>query len=338
MKPSSLRSLWVTRFLRMMIKPLLDPRFSLKWQRLVVALLKFLPPPRGVKRQQWAGNGLPGFKLIPVSSSRENAAILFFHGGGFGTGSPGTHLALTMHIARATGLKVYTPSYRLAPESPFPAQLEDAEAALAALLRDENGLENLFLAGDSAGGNLALAITQRLLARGSPSLRGLILISPWADISLSNLSENENDALLSLAWLRQMRDAFVPKRLWHTSEVSPIRSNFANFPPTLIQAASSELFLRDIVQLHEIMLAAGVEAELQLAPGLWHDYQMFAGQVPEADAAVEKIAHFIKRVCSSNAAGSSCQPEVPHLNGPSSMTSARRPSISPSISEYQEIT
>jgi monoterpene epsilon-lactone hydrolase len=282
--------------LKRLLKPLLGPQTSIKWQRRFVGSMEYiLPRPVNVRREQLAGDGLDGYKLTPLGSHNTKTAILFFHGGGYGVGSPGTHLALTMRIARQTGLTVFSPTYRLAPEARFPAQLQDASCALDALRQQGIATDRLILAGDSAGGNLALALVQTLKAEGRPMPLALVLISPWADISLSQLPADPDDALLSPVWAAQMRDAFVASEHWHDPLVSPVFASFSGFPPTLIQAATAELMVRDSERLFLAMRTAGVAVDFQLAPGLWHDYQLLAGVVPESDRAIDEIARFVER-------------------------------------------
>lgn len=232
--------------LKRLLKPLLGPQTSIKWQRRFVGSMEYvLPRPVNVCREQLAGDGFDGYKLTPLGSHNTKTAILFFHGGSYGVGSPGTHLALTMRIARQTGLTVFSPTYRLAPEARFPAQLQDASCALDALRQQGIATDRLILAGDSAGGNLALALVQTLKAEGRPMPLALVLISPWADTRLSQLPADPDDALLGPVWAAQMRDSFVASEHWHDPLVSPVFANFSGFPPTLIQAATAELMVRD---------------------------------------------------------------------------------------------
>lgn len=251
-----------------------------------------LPRPSGVRCETMDLNGLPGKKLVPAKPRTVDSVILFFHGGGYGVGSPGTHLSFTMRLAKATGMTVYSPRYRLAPEAPYPAQLEDASKALDKL--ESLGFDpgRMVLAGDSAGGNLVLALAQTVKAKGWPMPKALVLVSPWSDATLTQLPP-ASDALLDPVWAVQMRDAFVTPEHWRNPLVSPVLADFAGFPPTLIQTASAELMVNDAKRLFAAMQAASVAVVLKEAAGLWHDYQLHAGVVPEADRAVAEIADFI---------------------------------------------
>jgi acetyl esterase/lipase len=282
--------------LRRTVRRVLSPRVPIARQRRVAGSFEYLlPRPRGVVREPLRLDGFDGLRATPAR--REGGgAVLFLHGGGYAIGSPEGHCSLVMRIARETGRVVYAPRYRLAPEHPFPAQLEDAERALRALHAsvdvDPNGW---ILAGDSAGGHLALGLAQRCRAPGMPMPRALVLISPWTDVSLAELPEDVDDALLDPGWMAMLRDGFAPAAQWRDPLVSPVWADFRGFPPTLIQSAGNEQLANDARRLHRAMADAGVDVDWDESPGLWHDFQLNAGTVPEARRAVERLGAFVRR-------------------------------------------
>lgn len=208
--------------LRRFLKPLLGLRTPIKWQRRFVGAMGYiLPCPLEVRCEQLATDGFDGYKLTPRDSRDTTVVILLFHGGGYGVGSQGTHLALATRIAQQSGLTVFLPAHRPAPESRFPAQLQDATCALEILRRQGITSDRLILAGDSAGGNLVLVLAQTLNAEGRPMPRALVLISRWTVISLSQLPDDPDDSLLGSVWAAQMRDAFISPEHWRDPLVSP---------------------------------------------------------------------------------------------------------------------
>ncbi|MEX5744364.1 alpha/beta hydrolase [Massilia sp. X63] len=283
--------------MRILFKPLLAPRVPLLWQRrITAAMMSLFPKPSDVHRLALLLDGIETEQLLAARQpdTEQGSAVLYWHGGGYAMGSPATHRSLTMRLAAQTGLPVIVPRYRLAPEHPYPAQLDDALRCLDALERDGSYPDGLFFAGDSAGGNLALTLALYCKDHGRTAPRGLVLISPWVDVLATYDDRNRQDALLSAAWIHQLQDAFVPKPLRATAFVSAAQAPLRGMPPTLLQFASDELLAPEIRALGNRMRSAGVAVTVDEAPGLWHDYQLHAGLVPEANRAIERIAAFVK--------------------------------------------
>ena len=230
--------------------------------------------------------------------------VMLIHGGGFNAGSPRTHRKFAANFAQLTGRRVLLPDYRLAPEHRYPAAIDDIIAVYAGLLAQGVERHEVVVCGDSAGGAVALATLLSLREVGAPLPAGLILFSPWLDLTLSGESHklnaghpnaSEADFRRSAAWYAGDADPADPF-------VSPLFADLAGLPPMLIQAGGHETLLDDAVRLHERAQAAGVASVLSVAPEMWHVFQV--ADCPEARAAVEEAAAFVNNVLSgTNAQG-----------------------------------
>jgi epsilon-lactone hydrolase len=250
---------------------------------------------RGARRERGTW-GVAGEWVRHRDSATSNRAVLYLHGGGYTLGSPNTHKALTTHLAKAARCHVLVPAYRLAPEHPYPAPLDDALAAYRALL-ERYSPEQIAIGGDSAGGGLALSTTLALREAGLPMPAALLLISPWTDLSLSGSTIDSLDAIdpmLGRAWLTRAADAYRRDLPLTDPKVSPLFAKLDGLPPTLIQVGSDEILLDDSHRFTERARAAGVEVTLEIEPGYWHDFQVHAGVLDASDAAIARIAAFFE--------------------------------------------
>lgn len=226
----------------------------------------------------------------------DRRVILYLHGGGYTLGSPDTHKGLASHLAASTRSSVLVPDYRLAPEHPYPAALEDAVAAYRALL-DRHKPGDIAICGDSAGGGLALCTAIALRDAGLPLPSALLLISPWTDMTLSGetiTSRAEIDPMLTLGWLQRAAEAYRGGLPLSDPRLSPLYAVLDGLPPMLIQVGSDEMLLSDSQRLQERARAVGVEVDLQIEDGLWHDFQVHAGVLKASDAAIQRIADFLR--------------------------------------------
>ena len=281
---------------RVCLKPALRPAFSCTVQRRWAdAVTRTLSVPFGVRfsRRSLAG--------VPTEAARRKAdageatsAVLFLHGGAFIIGSPRSHRSITGRLARLTGADVFVPDYRLAPEHPFPAALDDALACYRALLDEGYAPERIAVAGDSAGGGLALSLCLRLRAERLPQPACVALISPWADLTLTRLAPVANDALLCPAWLAQGAAAYLHGRSAEDTLVSPLAADLAGLPPVMIESASEEILRDDSRRLADALEACDVQVVHLEFPRMWHDFQLYAGIVPEATRAIEELGRFIR--------------------------------------------
>jgi acetyl esterase/lipase len=256
-----------------------------------IALAGSTPAGVGISRQ--VRGGVAGAQFVP-DGEQGAARLLYLHGGAYEGGSPtGTHRPLIAALARAAERITFAPRYRLAPEHPAPAALDDALAAYAAVAAEANGV---VLAGDSAGGGLALALAQATRDRGLPPPARLALISPWVDLTCSGASIAENagrDALLPPGHLERGARRYGEKLGVEDPVCSPIRGDLAGLPPVLIHVAGDELLLSDAEALAEQVAVAGGEVDLKVFPGLWHDFHVHTGMLAEADEALEELGTFL---------------------------------------------
>ncbi|SDN41102.1 alpha/beta hydrolase [Afipia sp. GAS231] len=251
-----------------------------------------------VKCEQVTAGGVDGEWILPADAPKDRA-ILYFHGGGFRIGSVTSHRDLIAQIALASGCRVLAINYRLAPEHRFPAALDDALAAYDWMLQQGLKPANIAFAGDSAGGNLALAAMLALCDNKRPLPAAAALMSPWTDLAAtgaSYLSRAEADPIHQRAMILALAKNYLggegdPR----DPLVSPLYADFAGLPPLLIQVGDRETVLDDSVMLAGKARAAGVTVDLQVWNGMIHVFQMFGGELAEAHRAVADIALFLDR-------------------------------------------
>lgn len=242
-----------------------------------------------------------GEKDLAIESLRVGApretVLLYFHGGGYFMGSIASYRYWTLRLAYRCNVTVWTPEYRLAPEYPFPAALEDATRAYRRLLR-RHPEKRILLGGDSAGGGLALATLMALRDAGDPMPRGAFLVSPYADLTATSRSMKANrfkDHWLSAKAIRRWAPLYHGSTSAADPRVSPVGGNFAGLPPLLILAAGNEVLLGDSVTIAERARAAGVEATLEIYPRMQHAWAVALPQLAESKAAIRSIERFCSR-------------------------------------------
>ncbi|NCP86086.1 MAG: alpha/beta hydrolase [Anaerolineae bacterium CG_4_9_14_3_um_filter_57_17] len=250
-----------------------------------------LPPQVQVEKTVVAG--------LPAAWIRPNAAdprrvLLHLHGGGYVTGSIDSHLMLCAPLAQTLEMNLLLPEYRLAPENPFPAALEDALTAYRWLLAQ--GAESIVVSGDSAGGGLALALTLALREAGDPLPAAVICLSPWADLThqgQSHVTRLESEVVLTTETLEEWAACYAGAANLTNPLISPVYADFHGFPPLLIQVGSEEILLDDARALAEKARAAGVCVELRIWDGLWHVWPALGALIPESGQAFNEIKEFL---------------------------------------------
>jgi acetyl esterase/lipase len=220
--------------------------------------------------------------------------LLYLHGGGYVSGDGEYADGVASLLAGKLGIRVFRVSYRLAPEHPFPAALDDAEAAYRTLLRSSGGrTEQTAFLGDSSGGGLAFALALRVKADGLPQPAGIVAMSPWADLSLSGLPADGDDGMLTAKILREWAEAYAAGNDLRSPELSPLYGDLTGLPPALLLAGGDELLRSDAERLCAALHGAGVPAELITAFGMQHTYPLSG--VRQSAEAFAAIASFLQK-------------------------------------------
>lgn len=263
-------------------------------------LARLAPPTVGVRRQATTIGGVRAEWLIPWGW-RDGVTLMHIHGGGYALCSPITHRMMVSDIARSSGARGLAIAYRLAPEHPFPAALDDCESAYHGLLQRGVAPERLVLSGDSAGGALALATLFRIRDQGVPMPRAVVLLSPWADLKCEGSSITKNVGLdyLNGTFMRFFARLYLDGADPQNRLASPIHGTFDGFPPMLVQAGGAELLMSDIERLVEQAEADGVEVTYQIWEGMVHAFQGFTLFMPEARQAMVVVGQYIRDITSS---------------------------------------
>ena len=248
----------------------------------------------------WESFTLAGMDAAWMRLSREHRrrrVILYCHGGGYTSGGLGFSKVLASKLTRATGMDTLAFDYRLAPEHPYPAAVEDALTAWGHLESLGIAPGDIVLAGDSAGGNLALVLCLKLREAGRGLPGALLLMSPWTDMTASGESLRGRagiDPVLTPEYMYAVREAYAGGLDPSDCLLSPLFADFAGFPPALIQVGTHEILYSDAERLAERMLAAGADCRLEVWENMWHDFQMYPSKT--ASNAIQNMAHFLLEV------------------------------------------
>jgi monoterpene epsilon-lactone hydrolase len=258
---------------------------------------RVFPVPPDVKVEKVEIGGVPAERLTPAAT-RDGAVVLYLHGGGYCIGSPRSHRHLAAAIGIATAAAVVLPDYRLAPEHPFPAAVDDAVATYRALLAEGVSASRLVIVGDSAGGGLTVATLLALRDAGVPLPAAGVCLSPWVDLACGGQSYETRaaaDPIVKRASVGEMARAYLGGRDAKTPLASPLYADLSGLPPLLIQVGSDEVLLDDAVALAERAKAAGVPTTLEVWDAMIHVWPWFLGMLDEAEAAITAIAAFSRR-------------------------------------------
>ncbi len=248
--------------------------------------------------RELAIEGMAGEWISVNRAHMKKYIILYCHGGGYSTGSSLYARTLTTKLASSTSMDVLSFDYRLAPENPYPAAVEDAMRVWNYLMLLGYGARDVIIAGDSAGGNLALSLVLKLKEQGRLLPRGLVLMSPWTDLTSSGQTHQtraELDPVLDAPYLERMIENYARGQDLKNPLISPLFGNFTGFPPTYIQAGDNEILLSDATMLHEKMIEENVSVKLDVFKGMWHVFQM--SPLKAAYDAMDKNAEFIYDIC-----------------------------------------
>ena len=275
-------------------------------------LLSRIPHARDVEVADLSGSPVPGLVVRtgggdPIPTGRVGLAewlaaaprlVLHLHGGGYFMGSPTTHRGLAAAIGRSSDAAVVLPHYRLVPEHPYPAALDDAEATFWWLV-ETCGVDpaRMAVVGDSGGGGLAAALIVRLRATGSPLPACYVGLSPWLDLAGTGESVERlagSDIWIPANMLAVPARFYAGERALDDPEVSPLYADLAGFPPTLLYVGGHEVLLDDALRFVDRARAAGSDASAGVFPGLWHVFPAFPG-LPESRDAIAELGAFVRR-------------------------------------------
>lgn len=242
--------------------------------------------------------GMNGEWLSVNRSHMKKYVILYCHGGGYTTGSCLYARTLTTKFATITSMDVLCFDYRLAPEHPYPAAGQDAMKAWDYLMLLGYGARDIIVAGDSAGGNMALTLVLKLKEQGRLLPRGMVLMSPWTDLTLqgkSHETRSEIDPVLNNPYIDKAITSYVGDEELTNPYISPLFGDFTGFPPTYIQVGNNEILLSDATLLYKKMIKSDVPAKLDVFKNMWHVFQM--SPFKTAYEAMDKNAEFIYDIC-----------------------------------------
>ena len=259
-------------------------------------LARFKGKPVNVKNSP--ANGIPClfFEYTESASANKRPLVLYLHGGAYIKGSVHSYRSLCERICHYWQADVLAVDYRLAPEYPFPAAADDAISAYL-WLAAQYPQQKIILAGDSAGGGLALAVCKKLIEDDEQKPESLVLFAPWADLSCSSEKMQamaKNDLVLDRTELLKAAKMYAGKHPLDHPYISPIHADFRGFPPVFIQTGAKDLLLHDSERLHQKLIKADVNSDLDIWKNMWHVFQLFS-MVPHADRALKKAGDFVKQ-------------------------------------------
>lgn len=251
--------------------------------------------PKGICFEKVDCDGIEGEWAIPKKNKNE-AVILYFHGGAYAMGSIATHRALSANIAIASKTRCLTINYRLAPENPYPCALEDSIKAYKWVLHKGIEPKKIVIAGDSAGGGLTIATLLKLKADNLPLPGATVCLSPWLDLEGKGEFSailTKKDPMIDLNAMKAFALLYAPEEKLKDPFISPIHGNFEDFPPIYIQVSKSEILYDDTLRFEKKAKEAGVDIKVETWNKTVHVWQLFAFFLPEARSAIKKIGAFI---------------------------------------------
>jgi len=244
--------------------------------------------------------GFSGERIVPRDAA-PSRALLYFHGGGFFFGSLQTHRHLVSRLAVAAGVTAVSIDYRLAPEHPYPAALDDALSAFRWLLAQGFPPSGVVLAGDSAGGNLAAAAVLKIRDEGLPTPGGLYLISAWLDLTQSGASydlRGPHDPILTRESMCEAAQLYLGQFDNRHPWVSPVNGDLSGFPPLMIQVGADEVLLSESLAFAEKAALHGVSVQLHVWPEMIHDWPLFHSMLPQGTRAIAEAGFWVREILS----------------------------------------
>jgi monoterpene epsilon-lactone hydrolase len=254
-------------------------------------------PAEDVRCERMDAGGVPA-EWITTPEAAHQRVVYYLHGGGYVLGSINTHREMISRISRAAGARALAIDYRLAPENPFPAAVEDSTAAYRWLLSTGVDPARLVIAGDSAGGGLTVATLVALRDAGEPLPAAAVCLSPWVDLEQvgeSMTTKAEVDPMIQREVGVRWAKAYLGDTHPHTPLAAPLHADLTGLPPLLIQVGTEEALLDDSTRLAERAKSAGVDVALEVWDGMIHVWQFFAEMLPEGQQAIDRVGEFIRK-------------------------------------------
>jgi len=276
--------------------PLLDSNDIPAMRATMVALTAAQPLAGDIAYEPSSLGGVAA-EWTSVRGASTDRTVLYFHGGAYCLGSIATHRALVGNVARAGSARVASIEYRLAPEDPFPAAVDDAVAAYRGLVAGGTSPQRIALAGDSAGGGLTAATLLALRDAGDPLPACAVCISPWLDLTCSGDSMRtraHQDPMIVPSQLRALGEAYLAGASPRAPLASPVYGDLRGLPPLLIHVGTAETLLDDSTRMAERARAAGVDVSLEVWDEMIHVWHAFSPLLPEADRALAGIGAFLR--------------------------------------------
>ena len=275
----------------------IDPKASLEALRaLYDGFAALTAEPTGIIWTEVDANGVPSI-WADAAGGATDRVLQYVHGGGYVIGAAKYYRNLTGHLAKALGCRVLNVDYRLAPEHPHPAAVDDSTAAYKWLLDQGIDPKHIAIAGDSAGGGLTMATLLNIKKQGLPMPAAAMPISPWIDLEGSGESMSTRatvDLLLSAEMLKGMSEAFLQGQNSKDPLAAPLYGDLRGLCPIYIQVGDEETLLDDSTRLAKLASEAGVETRIDVFPEMQHVFQIAAGNMPEADDAIQRIADWVR--------------------------------------------
>lgn len=292
----SVRAIATAWMMRTFVKPRMGTGTLEEGRRAYESMATRTKPPSNTLVETLQIGELEADRLTPPGAD-PSRVLLYFFGGGYQVGSPLSARAFASRVAAAIGAWAVVPAYRLCPEHPLSASLEDALTAYRWLVGTLGSSDGIVVAGESAGGGLALRLMVALRDAGDPLPAAAFVLSPWTDLAMTGPSLKSNadsEAIFSQAFLERNMENITGVTDYRDPRVSPLYADLSGLPPLLIHVSGDEVLLDDSVRLAERARAAGVDVTLKVFPGLWHVFHMQAN-LPEARGAVNEIVQFARQ-------------------------------------------
>lgn len=293
----------INRVFRHLAKPViarirLTPRLMKLSQLAFDTATLVLPVPRNAQIQPVHAGGVPCEWVVCADQLHQNRVFIYLHGGGYFFGSPRSHRTLTWRISQAGKMKVLAVDYRQPPDWEYPAPIIDVVGVYRWLLDKGYEPHNIFIGGDSAGGNLTLVSLLKFRELGLPMPAGAVCISPWADLTSSGeslVTNEQHEPLIPVNMLRFLAHIYAGAYSPKDPYLSPVFADFTGFPPLLVQVGSTEILLSDAQRVAEAARRAKVPVQLSVYTEMMHVFQAAAYYIPEGKEAVREIGRFIHK-------------------------------------------